>query len=348
MIRETSLVRLLLATSWLLRLPWLSDRLPGVRLRVLMYHGVPGEEPRGAVRNHYGYAVPRDRFAQQVEYLAGHCRLVSLDEIVAGDLSRRRTNVLLTFDDGYENNFTQAFPVLERCRAPALFALPTAFVERREPLWNDRLEAAVERTRVDRLEIEWEGEGERFDLRRPGQRVALLTWLMRRAVATAPERRGALVERAWEVLEVADGPESLFDDPDYRPLAPAQIARMVASGRAEFACHGVNHFMMAALEPAAQRRELEESKAVVERLSGRPCRAFCVPGGSYDGSLLDEAEAAGLPIVLTSDWGWAEPRARTLGRCGIFADYDRLRFADEVHGPVVRSLVALRRRLRGS
>lgn len=348
MIRETPLVRLLLRTSSRLGVPRLTDRLSGVRLRILMYHGIPAHPPAGRIRNHYGYGVPRQRFAEQLEYLASRCRLVSLEEVIAGDLSRRRTNVLLTFDDGYETNYTQALPLLERFRAPALMALPTAFVVDREPLWNDRLEIAVERARGSRVELEWEGEVRRFELDRPEARVELLRWLMRRAVAVDPHRRDLFVERMWSGLAVDGDAESLLEGTDYRPLSARQIEEMVATGRIEFASHGVHHFMMGALDSAAQRRELTASKESVERLTGRPCRAFSVPGGSYDESLLAEAQAAGMPIVLTSDWGWAVPGARTLNRCGIFANYDRARFADEVHGPVVGTLVALRRRLRGS
>lgn len=311
-----------------------------------MYHGVTGAEGFTGVVNHYGYNVPAASFVAQVTYIEEHCNPVSLADIVTGRLSTDRTNVLLTFDDGYENNFTCAQPVLERFGVPALFALPTGFVCRGEPLWNDVIEAAVGASSRPSVRLSWDGEEDRFDLDRAGGRTELLLWLMRRAVGSEPQRRDDLIGMALGELEVEVASEVMFENADYRPLQGDQIRRMVDSGLAEFASHSVSHFMMAGLQRDAKRRELEESKLEVEALTGCPCRAFCVPGGSYDDELVEEAHSVGYEVLLTSDWGWADPTAQTLNRCGIFASYDRFRFADEIHGPVVRSLVALRRAVR--
>lgn len=348
MIRESLPVRLLLRGSGTLGLPRLSASVGGRRLRVLMYHGVSVCRTFQGVVNHFGYNVPSAAFASQVDYLVEHCNPVSLSDVLAGRLAARRTNVLLTFDDGYENNFESAFPILQRHEVAALFALPTGFVCDRQPLWNDRLEAAVARTARSEVRLDWDGEEARFELAREAGRVELLLWLMRRAVAVEPDRRADLVALAADALEVEVGAEAMFADPDYRPLRAEQIHSMAASGLAQFASHSVSHFMMARLSASQRRRELERSKQAVEALSGAPCRAFCVPGGSYDTELVQAAHDVGFEVVLTSDWGWTDPEAPTWNRCGIFAGWDAYRFADEVHGPVVRSLVAVRRAVRGA
>jgi peptidoglycan/xylan/chitin deacetylase (PgdA/CDA1 family) len=352
-IRESLPVRLLLRASSALALPRLGDALSPPRLKVLMYHGVVADDrsqrpDRSAgVVNRYGYNVPVRRFEEQVAYVARRCRAVSLDDVLEGRLSASRVNVLLTFDDGYENNYTRALPVLDKHRVPALYALPTGFVDGRQPLWNDVLEHAVERSDRGEVTLEWDGEEASFDLASPGGRAGALVWLMRRAATCDPLRRSALLAGAGEALGVDGSGDAMFATPDYRPLDAEQIRELACGGLVELASHSVSHFMMARLPAELKRRELEESKRRIETLTGRPCRAFCVPGGSYDEELLDLAEELGYRAVLTSDWGWADPSARTLDRCGIFAGYDRHRFADEVHGPVVASLLTLRRALRG-
>ena len=347
MIRQSPLVRLLLTGSHVLRLPRLGDRLSGRRLRVLMYHGVTATEDYPGVTNHYGYNLPRRLFEEHIAYLAKHCHPVSLDDVLAGRLASDRVNVLVTFDDGYENNFSSAYPVLERYGVPALFALPTGFVCGREPLWNDLIERAVVATSRSEVTIDWDGDRKHFDLGGPTSRAGLLVWLMRRAAVIDPERRGELVATACEALDVDPERPAPFDNEDYRPLEEGQIRSMAAGGLAEFASHSVSHYMMAGLPSDVKRRELEVSRQAVEELTGRRCRAFCVPGGSYDEELVSQAGEVGYEAVLTSDWGWADSAAPTLNRCGIFASYDEPRFVDEVHGPVVASLLSLRRALRG-
>ena len=50
------------------------------------------------------------------------------DRFSVGKSSLPQNSVLITFDDGYENNFTQAFPILQRHRVSAAFFLTTGLV----------------------------------------------------------------------------------------------------------------------------------------------------------------------------------------------------------------------------
>src|ERR1043166_4490896 len=64
--------------------------------------------------------------------LAGHW---SGEAILTG--SPLRSSVLLTFDDGYLDNYTLAFPVLRSHGVQAVFFLPTAFIGTAHlPLWD--------------------------------------------------------------------------------------------------------------------------------------------------------------------------------------------------------------------
>lgn len=79
-------------------------------LRVLMYHKVTHSQPNTI-------AVHPDSFAAQQAFLAEHYCIVGLDDVIAAiDGSRMlpRRAVLLTFDDGYLDNITNAYPVLRR------------------------------------------------------------------------------------------------------------------------------------------------------------------------------------------------------------------------------------------
>ena len=70
---------------------------------------------------------------------------------------------------------------------------------------------------------------------------------------------------------------------------------------------------------------------------------LCLPGGSYDSEVLDEAFEAGYECVLTSDSGAVENGKRVLNRNGVFREQNIHRFADMVHGPVLKTIAATRR-----
>jgi peptidoglycan/xylan/chitin deacetylase (PgdA/CDA1 family) len=87
---------------------------------VLVYHRVL-EGRRGT-----GDLVGERAFDRQMKYLAANCQPVRWEKIVQPAESGMR--VLVTFDDGYRDNFTRALPVLERHNVPAVFFAVTELV----------------------------------------------------------------------------------------------------------------------------------------------------------------------------------------------------------------------------
>ncbi|MCZ6820172.1 MAG: polysaccharide biosynthesis C-terminal domain-containing protein [Calditrichaeota bacterium] len=93
------------------------------RVKILMYHGIPTRKEFDGVANYYGYNVPLNEFEQHIRYLSNRCNVISLRDLLDGEnLSNSKMNIVLTFDDGYENNFSNAFKLLQKYNFSALFA----------------------------------------------------------------------------------------------------------------------------------------------------------------------------------------------------------------------------------
>jgi peptidoglycan/xylan/chitin deacetylase (PgdA/CDA1 family) len=81
---------------------------------VLCYHGIVGED-RPDERFLYRNTISCRQFAVQLEFLRRHFHPISLADLI--DCLQRRVllhprSVLVTFDDGYRNNLTNAAPLL--------------------------------------------------------------------------------------------------------------------------------------------------------------------------------------------------------------------------------------------
>ena len=115
---------------------------PKDRALILMYHSISD-------RTDYFSAVSPAVFERQMRYLKEHgVPVISLAELVRRLRAHEPLGgaVALTFDDGYRDNFTAAFPVLERYRFPATIFAATDFIgqaDRRnlERLSTDELRA---------------------------------------------------------------------------------------------------------------------------------------------------------------------------------------------------------------
>ncbi len=121
---------------------------PPAGVTILIYHRIGGGSDSDV-------DLPVDQFEQQLEHLAEHHRVISLDQAVAeltaerqrrstagsdrstavaaGDASDDRRPVVITFDDGTDDFTEQAVPALVRHGLPATLYVATQFVEDAEP-----------------------------------------------------------------------------------------------------------------------------------------------------------------------------------------------------------------------
>ncbi|MBF0486081.1 MAG: polysaccharide deacetylase family protein [Candidatus Omnitrophica bacterium] len=95
---------------------------------VIMYHSiaVASDEPLNNVRPQI--------FARQMAYLKRHgYKVLSLDEYANGIREGKlfpHNSVVITFDDGFEDNYTNAWPILKKYGFPATIFVPTDSVGR--------------------------------------------------------------------------------------------------------------------------------------------------------------------------------------------------------------------------
>jgi peptidoglycan/xylan/chitin deacetylase (PgdA/CDA1 family) len=88
-------------------------------------------------------------------------------------------------------------------------------------------------------------------------------------------------------------------------LTASQIANMARAGH-RIGSHSLSHRQLPSVPANEMRRELEQSKRVLEALSGRAVDWFAPPGGVYDEASLAMASTAGYRVFRTMEWGYAQ------------------------------------------
>ncbi len=109
---------------------------------VLMYHRVLSHEERGATGSHCGIIVDQTTFAAQMAVLKRRFCVLSLDEFadrLARGVPFQNSSCVITFDDGWRDNFENALPSLLRHRLPAVVFLPVNYIGHDRPFWQEAL-----------------------------------------------------------------------------------------------------------------------------------------------------------------------------------------------------------------
>ena len=115
-------------------------------LVILLFHGVI-KNNKYKVRNYIRKHIEEDYFYQTLKGLKKHGPCLSMEEVVLHkneSIPYPPNSFVITFDDGFENNYTIAAPVLDALNLPAIFYITTGFIENNSMSWTDSIEFGLE------------------------------------------------------------------------------------------------------------------------------------------------------------------------------------------------------------
>lgn len=282
-------------------------------LRILAYHRV-----RDVVEEQFDFdlalvsATPK-QFRQQVAWLKGNYKPVRLCDVIGcieAGLPLPPKAVVITFDDGYDDNYHVAFPILREFGVPATFFVSTGYIDSGAPYAYDWLVhlfycTGARRVVIPELRIEAPIPATRHE------RAALAAQVLDR-MKSLPEAGQALVMRRLEdEWSMARAPH-----PDSRPMTWDQLREMHAAGM-EIGSHGMHHRMLARLPHDEMAAEVAGSRAALERELAAPAQVISYPVGgpdAYSDAVIDEVRAQkfgiGCSYVSGSNpWPLADPYA---------------------------------------
>jgi peptidoglycan/xylan/chitin deacetylase (PgdA/CDA1 family) len=252
----------------------LLERLPHRRgLVVLNYHRV------GSVADNpfddSTFSADVETFRKQLACLQRRFDLPALPAVLDA-VERRRFDAptaVVTFDDGYKDNYELALPVLRELGVPAVFFIVSDYLDRPLLPWWDRVAFIVKRTRRETLELGYP-EPLRFDMRTA--RRDRVTWRVLRACKDArPFDRALFFDELEARAEVAADPvalgRQLFMSPDH-------VRGLSQSGMA-IGSHTASHPVLAALSEDEQRVELRRSRERLAEVVGTPPDTLAYPVG---------------------------------------------------------------------
>lgn len=277
---------------------------------------VAGRHERLTVLNYHRIAEPPDAgfpflpgivstspagFALQMEWARRNFSVVGLDDLLAWlrdgwHLPARP--LLVTFDDGYLDNYLHAAPVLRRLGLPAVMFLIAGSIGRDETPWWDDLARHVRHTAADQVSLPLLGE---TDLSGRTARAAALDALLDRLKRVPDgERRDALpvIRRALGAPTVAEPEGPLFMTWDH--------ARELVAAGIDCQPHTMTHPILTRIDPDGLREELAESARVVCAETGREASAFAYPNGTaadFDPAVVRAVADAGYEVAFTMEHG---------------------------------------------
>jgi peptidoglycan/xylan/chitin deacetylase (PgdA/CDA1 family) len=264
-------------------------------LQILVYHRVNDDE------DPFFPGLPTGIFRRQMEYLAENFTLLALEEAVARLRKQDIPDnaVVVTFDDGYRDNYVNAFPILKSFSVPATVFLTTDAIGSGRVIWHDRVFCAFRDTQST-------------DLAGIGgiSRTYRLTTLEEKLRAQSDFLQFIRGQKDLDRLKWIDWLIENFQVTDRKTmpglmLSWEEIRTMLRDG-ISFGSHTVSHPILSRQQEEQVRDEIWKSKQEIEKELGVPTVTFAYPNGNvgdFDETTKALLRDAGYKCAVTTRFG---------------------------------------------
>jgi peptidoglycan/xylan/chitin deacetylase (PgdA/CDA1 family) len=294
---------------------------------ILMYHRVVEPEKTVQLLEPGMYVTP-NTFEAHIKFLKKHYKISTIKDIVPqykkkeDEGSLEPPHCVLTFDDGWRDFYTNAYPLLKRYQIPATVFLPTDFIGSESWFWMDRLAYLISMCREDILL-----DVMRRDIRKPITRqLSRLHGSSRARLDKAIQiLKSCPEETIEETLSDLSAQWGIRAGPPARAfLSWEEVEELSRSGFVEFGSHTASHQILPILDDNTVRHELDSSRSeLINRRAVDPdFIPFCYPNGNMDERIVKMVREAGYGAAVTTMPGW-NPRSADpfiLKRVGIHQD----------------------------
>ncbi len=278
---------------------------------ILMFHRVLPAESRPRVRGHAALEVTPEDLEQTIQYFARRNYIVySPDDLYHFLMGARKPDkrfVLFTFDDGYVDNLTYAYPIFKKHNIPFAINVSASFPERTAVIWWYLLEDLI--LACGRLTFDYEGRTYDLDCRTSEGKAEAFAATRKLFKFANVQQRAALTD---SVL-LAHGAD-LLRKVDEVALTWDQLRGLASDPLVTLSAHTVNHYTLNSLGDDEVRYEILESRRILEAHLHKQIEHFAYPFGNRREAQEREfriAAQCGFKTAMTTRTGGIFPEHKS-------------------------------------
>jgi len=274
-------------------------------ISILMYHGFSTPSDNIGLTNFERKHINIDDFERHLKLIVKYGTPISLERLIVNE-KLPPNPIVLTFDDGYQNNYKYAFPLLEKYNVPATIFVTTGFIDQTTYLWPDKLEFIIDHAANKDLNFLWQDDRLTLALKTDTEKMTTICFIKEYLKSLSESDKLAFLDELHKSLEV----EYTWDKiPSVLlPLTWDEIREMRASGLIAIGSHTVTHPILSKCTNERQRTEIALSHERITIELGEECKLFAYPNGQptdynqYTVQLLKEHRYLG---AVTAVFGYA-------------------------------------------
>lgn len=266
-----------------------------IKYIILMYHKI-GLQPY-----EFTPSLNVKIFEKQINLLRRLYDVISLEEIFSSHLTKKgKSKLIITFDDGYRCIYKYAYPILKKYGVPATIFLTVSSIEENKPIWTDLIGYYFETTPEKRIEIVIQDNRMNLSLNNREGRLSALKQIKDLLKDISNKEKLIIIEELRNKLNVNNPGNGTF------AMLNWQEINEMSGNNITFGGHTLNHPILSRIPLEEVKKEIIESKRIIEDKISRSVSAFAYPNGQpedFNEGVKRILKETGYKVACTTIFG---------------------------------------------
>ena len=270
-------------------------RIFGSHIVIFVYHRVTPIEDNIFVTN-----ICPEEFEKQIRYLKENFKIYSLEKLINvlenNQINKKESEniAVITFDDGYKDNYIYALPILKKYQIPATVFLVTEYIGKDKLFWWDKIEYIIYHTK--KREINMPNFG-KFLITDNKEKFNCFLFLLKKFKRMPDDLKEKYINELKNICYV----KIPFGLGKKMILSWDEICEM-KNNEISFGAHTLTHANLANMNLEEAEKEILQSKAMIEDKLKGDVRSFAYPYGSkfYNHDIIKLLEKKGFVCAVTT------------------------------------------------
>lgn len=279
------------------------------KVLILMYHRVLSQKELSQQYVQPGMYVHVNVFEKQMQFLKNNFQIIAFTDFLnlcaEGGVKQDERYCVITFDDGWLDNYLYAYPILKKNKISATIFLPTAYVGTNRWFWSDEVGFLLWCCFINDAPVARRGKVK--DLMDQYLGADYFS-------AEAMQEKRVYIDAVIEALKVLPQRDLANFIEDFSSLMGLQLpnerlflnwdeVRTMSQDNFTFGAHSVTHAILTRLSHDDIRVEVEEPLGVLQSQKINYTPVFCYPNGSYTEEIAQAVKTAGYSAAVSTAFG---------------------------------------------
>lgn len=243
---------------------------------------------------------------KELPYLMKNYQILTIDEVIhrlKSGVGFRRPSVAITFDDGYLDNYTLAYPILKKNGVSATLYLTTDLIGTSQRIWTDQVEFMFLETRKDQFSLPRLFGNKEVRIKTKKEKELVCNEISEALKKRPDAERIEIMRQLFETLEIN---ENHGKNNQERVMLNWDEVKKMAEDGMTIGSHSHTHPILSQMPIQKAKEEIYRSKNTIEEHLGIRVRHFAFPNGreeDFSEGLREYCREIGFESVASVIYG---------------------------------------------